>query len=121
MKPEDLFALGRALIDAPGATEPMMREAVTLAHRAVHQLVAAHLGLDPATFAGTPRAVAEALAAIDPVHAPGFIRAARRHFTTLWIARERAELKPTEPFAERDARLCLAYAEFVIAARAAAN
>ncbi|MEJ0070402.1 MAG: hypothetical protein WDO24_18750 [Pseudomonadota bacterium] len=121
MKPDELIGLARALIDGPGATEPQWREAVVIAHRAIHLLVAAHLGLDPATFAGTPRAVGEALAAIDPAQAPGFIRAARRHFTTTWIARERAEWRPSEPFAERDARLCLAYAELVIAARAAAN
>jgi hypothetical protein len=121
MKPDDFIGLAHALIDAPDAGEPHWREAAAAAHRALHLLVAAHLGLDPATFAGTPRAVGEALAAVDPANAPGFIRIARRHFTTSWIARERAETRPGEPFSLRDARLCLAYADAVFAARAAAN
>jgi len=59
--------------------------------------------------------------AIDPRRAPAFMRVACRHFTTSWVARERAETRLAEPFAERDARLCLAYADAVLAARAAAN
>jgi len=121
MKPEALIALAHGLIAQPDADEPHWRQAAAAAHRAVHLLVAAHLGLDPATFAGTSRAVAEALATIDPTHAPAFIRAARRHFTTGWLARERAEARLAEPFTARDARLCLAYADLVFAARAAAN
>jgi len=121
MKPDELLGLARALIEAPEAGEPHWREAAVAAHRAIHLLVAAHLGLDPATFAGTPRAVGEALAAVDPATAPGFIRIARRHFTTTWIARERAETRPGEPFGRRDALRCLAYADAVFAARAAAN
>jgi hypothetical protein len=101
--------------------EPAWRAAAALAHRAVHLLVAAHLGLDPAGFGGTPRAVAEALAAADPTHAPAFIGVARRHFTTGWIAGERALGRLAEPFGARDARLSLAYADAVFAARAAAN
>jgi hypothetical protein len=121
VRPDDLIGLARALIDAPDAGEPHWREAAAAAHRAIHLLVAAHLGLDPATFAGTPRAVGEALTSIDPANAPGFIRMARRHFTTTWIARERAETRPGEPFSRRDALLCLAYADTVFAARAAVN
>jgi hypothetical protein len=121
MKPDALLALARELIDTPDADEPRWREAAIVAQRAIHHLVAAHLGRDPASFAGTPRAVGEALAAVDPRRAPDFIRIARRHFTTAWIAAERAATRPGEPFPERDARLALAYAETVLAARAAAN
>jgi HEPN domain-containing protein len=121
MIPDDLLSLARSLIAAPNAGEGHWREAARLAHRAVHHLVAAHLGLDPATFAGTERAVRETLSTIDPVHAPAFIREARRSITTSWIAAMRADNNLGEPFDERDARLCLAYAERVLAARAAAN
>jgi hypothetical protein len=121
MKPDALLALARALLAAEDATEPQWRESAIAAHRAIHHLVAAHLGLDPATFAGTPRAVREALSVVDPAHAPAFIRAARRHFTTTWLAGERAASRLGEPFTARDALATLAYAEFVFAARAAAN
>ena len=121
MKPDALLALAHALLAAPDAGEAHAREAAVLAHRAIHGLVAAHLGLDPASFAGTPRAVAEALAAVDPASAPEFIRVARRHFITTWIAGERAAQRIAEPFGVRDARLSLAYADTVFAARAAAN
>jgi hypothetical protein len=118
---DDHLELARALVAAPDAGERHWREAAIVAHRALHHLAAAHLGLDPATFAGTPRAVGEALAALDPAAAPAFMRLARRHFITTWIAAERAASRPGEPFGARDARLALAYAETVIAARAAAN
>ena len=121
MKPDALLALARDLLAADGAAEPQWREAAIAAHRAIHHLVAAHLGLDPATFAGTPRAVREALSVVDPAHAPAFMRAARRHFTTTWLAGERAASQLGEPFSARDALMSLAYAEFVFAARAAAN
>ncbi|HUA50575.1 MAG TPA: hypothetical protein VMB81_00345 [Candidatus Sulfotelmatobacter sp.] len=120
MKPDALLAFAHTLAAGPTADEPHWREAVIVAHRAVHHLVAAHLGLDPATFAGTPRAVREALAMIDPTLAPTFIRVARRHFTTNWIAAERAAQSAT-PVGPRDAALALAYADAVLAARAAAN
>jgi hypothetical protein len=121
VKPDALLQLARDLLGAPDAGEPQWREAAIVAHRAIHHLVAAHLGLDPATFAGTPRAVREALSAIDPAQAPGFMRVARRHFTTTWLAGERAASQLAEPFGARDALTSLAYAEFVFAARAAAN
>ena len=121
MKPDALLALAHALADGAEVDERRWREAAIVAHRAIHHLVAAHLGLDPATFAGTPRAVGEALAALDPAHAPAFMRVARRHFTTTWIAAERAAQEPATPFPLRDARLALAYADAVLAARAAAN
>jgi hypothetical protein len=121
MRPDDLLGLAHTLAAAQNAAEPQWREAAVLAHRAIHLLVAAHLGLDPASFAGTPRAVAEALSAIDPANAPGFIKIARRHFTTTWIAGERATQRIAEPFGARDAQLSLAYADAVFAARAAAN
>jgi hypothetical protein len=121
VKPDALLAFARELVGAPDADERRWREAAIVAPRAVHHLVAAHLGRDPATFAGTPRAVGEALGALDPAHAPAFIRLARRHYTTTWIAAERAATRPGEPFAARDARLALAYADAVLAARAAAN
>ncbi len=121
MKPDALLALAHALAASSDADETHQREAAIVAHRAVHQLVAAHLGLDPAAFAGTSRALGEALAALDPAHAPAFMRIARRHFTTTWIAAERAANEPATPFGARDARLALAYADAVFAARAAAN
>ena len=121
MKPDEVLGLAHALAAAPDAGEPAWRAAAALAQRAVHLLVAAHLGLDPAGFAGTPRTLAEALAAVDPSHAPDFIRIARRHFITGWIAGERALGRPGEPFGARDARLSLAYADAVFGARAAAN
>jgi len=113
---DDLIGLAHELLSTPGAGEPHWREAAIVAHRALHHLVAGHLGLDPATFAGTPRAVGEALAALDPAAAPAFMRLARRHFVTSWITAERAQTRAAEPFGARDA-----YAELVFAARAAAN
>ena len=121
MAHEDPLGLARELLDRPDAAERHWREAAIVAHRALHHLVAAHLGLDPATFAGTSRAVGEALAALDPANVPEFMRLARRHFITTWITAERAATRPGEPFAARDARLVLGYAEAVLAARAAAN
>ena len=120
MKPDALLAFARELASGPAPDERRWREALIVAHRAIHHLVAAHLGLDPATFAGTPRAVREALAALDPATAPDFIRIARRHFATSWIAAERAAGSAT-PVGARDAQLALAYADAVLAARAAAN
>lgn len=119
--PADLLARAERLLAAPEAAEPDWRDAAALAHRALHHLVAAHLGLDPAGFAGSPRAVREALTAIEPVQAPGFIREARRHFASTWLTAERATQQLDAAFGPADARRALACARRVFAARAAAN
>jgi len=118
--PEDFLQLAREAVAAPAPQERHWREAVRCAHDGVYMLVAGALALDPATFSGGHRAVGEALFAHPRSSLPEFLRLARRHWNTLWLARVRAERDLEDAVGEADARLSLSMAEAVFAARKAA-
>ncbi len=119
MLPEHYLALAREALASPQAGEAHWRAATRFAYDAVFLTVAAAVGLDPTTFAGNTRAVREALTAADTASAPAFIRLARRHWSTLWLASLRAERGLDEPVPLADAKLSVALAERVLAARTA--
>jgi hypothetical protein len=119
MTPEDYLTLARDALNAPQAGEGQRRAAMRFAYDSLFLSVAGCFGLDPATFAGNDRAVREALFAADMAEAPAFLRLARRHWNSLWLASLRAQRSLDESIPEADARLCLVLAEQVFAARAA--
>lgn len=119
MTPEDYLTLARDALNAPAAGEAQRRAAVRFAYDSLFLSVAGWLGLDPATFAGNDRAVREALFAGAMDEAPPFLRLARRHWNTLWLASLRGQRALGESITETDARLSLALAEQVFAARSA--
>ncbi|WP_207458258.1 hypothetical protein [Azospirillum sp. SYSU D00513] len=119
MTPEDYLTLARDALNAPAAGEAQRRAAVRFAYDSLFLSVAGWFGLDPATFAGNDRAVREALFAGGMDEAPPFLRLARRHWNTLWLASLRGQRALGESITETDARLSLALAEQVFAARSA--
>ena len=119
MSPDHYLSLAREVIATPGGAERHWRAATRFAYDAVFLLVAGAVGLDPTTFAGNTRAVREALTAADTASAPAFIRLARRHWNTLWLASLRAERGLDEPVSQADAKLSVALAEKVLVSRTA--
>jgi hypothetical protein len=119
MTPDDFLALAREQAARPDAAERHWRSVALAAQDAVHTLVATSLGLDPAAFSGSARAVTDALFGAPLAALPEFLRLARRHWNTLWLTRLRAERDLKEPLAALDAQLSLALAERIFAARRA--
>jgi len=119
MSPDHYLSLAREAIATPGGAERHWRAATRFAYDAVFLLVAGAVDLDPTTFAGNTRAVREALAGANTADAPAFIKLARRHWNTLWLAGLRAERALDDTVTEAEARLCVALAERVFAARTA--
>lgn len=119
MLPENYLALARETLAGPG-NEGRWRAATRFAYDAVFLMVASAVDLDPTTFAGNSRAVREALFALDASRTPAFLGLARRHWNTLWLASLRAERALDDPVIEEEARLCIALAERIFAARSAA-
>ncbi|HYC02077.1 MAG TPA: hypothetical protein VED40_02220 [Azospirillaceae bacterium] len=115
--PEEFLELARESVDRPGAQERHWRDATRCAHDAVYMTVAGALALDTATFSGSHRAVGEALFAQPRSGLTGFLRLARRHWNTLWLARLRAERDLEDAVGEADARLSILIAESILAAR----
>jgi hypothetical protein len=113
--PDAFLTLAREMAEA--GDERHWRESARCSHDAVHTVVAAALGLDPATFSGNPRAVADALFGASLASLPDFVRLARRHWNTLWLARLRAERDLADTVTQADAKLSLELAERVFAAR----
>ncbi len=117
MLPEHYLALARESSTALSG-EGRWCATARFAYDAVFHMVAGTVGLDPATFAGNTRAVREALFAADLDGGPAFLTLARRHWNTLWLVALRAERSLDESVPESEARLSLALAERIFAARA---
>jgi hypothetical protein len=115
MLADDYLTLARRGRDDTTATEVEHRAVARFAFDAVSLLVAAALELDPAGFAGNPRAIRDALLA-RPAETT-FLRAARRHWNSLWAAALRAERSLDDPITGLDAALSVAFAEAVFVAR----
>jgi hypothetical protein len=85
----------------------------------VHGLIAAALGLDPATISGKTRAVAPGLFGASLAALAQFLGLPPRHWNTLWLARLRAERDLGDTVSQAEARLSLELAERIFAARRA--